>query len=64
MKNKISNLIDVKSIITLLLVLVLLVVVVRNKAIDDKLFNLYSNVLTMVMTYFFTKKTGGDKNDT
>ena len=66
MKQKLSNLIDVKSIITILLVFMLCVVVVGRLDIEEKVFNLYSNITTMVMTYFFTKKTTsneGEQND-
>ena len=55
MKEKLAKLIDVKSIITILLVLALLVVVLGGFTVEEKLFNLFSNVVTMVITYFFTK---------
>lgn len=58
MKEKIAKLIDVKSIITICLVLTLIFVVMFGKNIDEKVFNLFSNVVTMVITYFFTKKSG------
>ena len=66
MKQKFSNLIDVKSIITILLVVMLCVVVIGGLDIEEKVFNLFSNITTMVMTYFFTKKTApneGEQND-
>ena len=56
MKEKLAKLIDVKSIITICLVLTLIFVVLFGKNIDEKVFNLFSNVVTMVITYFFTKK--------
>jgi len=55
MKDKIAKLIDVKSIITIGLVTTLIVVVLAGKNIDEKIFNLFSNIVTMVITYFFTK---------
>ena len=58
MKEKLAKLIDVKSIITICLVLTLIFVVLFGKNIDEKVFNLFSNVVTMVITYFFTKKSG------
>ena len=58
MKNKIAKLIDVKSIITILLICVLAIVVLTNMTVDEKIFNLFSNITTMVITYFFTRKTG------
>ena len=57
MKEKFAKLIDVKSIITLFLVATLVFVVMFGKNIDEKIFNLFSNVVTMVITYFFTKKS-------
>ena len=57
MKKRIARLVDVKSIITIILVLVLAVAVMRNQVIDSRIFNLYSNITTMVITYFFAKKS-------
>lgn len=55
MKEKLSKLIDVKSIITICLVLTLIIVVLAKTPVDEKIFNLFSNIVTMVITYFFTK---------
>ena len=59
-KDKISKLIDVKSIITIGLVATLIIVVVGGRNIEEKQFNLFSNVVTMVITYFFAKQSGGN----
>ena len=68
MKNKkardnAAKLIDVKSITTLLFVANLLFVIdfvmITGATIDDKVFLLFSNMVTMVITYFFTKKSEG-----
>lgn len=61
MLKKIAKLIDVKSIITIGLVITLVVVTLLNTPVEEKVFNLFSNVLTMVMTYFFTKKSDKSK---
>jgi uncharacterized protein YacL len=61
MLKKIAKLIDVKSIITIGLVITLIVVTLFNTPVEEKVFNLFSNVLTMVMTYFFTKKSDKSK---
>lgn len=58
MLKKLADLIDVKSLITIGLVITLIVVTLFDKPVEEKVFNLFSNVLTMVMTYFFTKKSG------
>lgn len=56
MKEKLAKLIDVKTIVTLSLVLTLVYVVITGSKIDEKVFLLFSNVTTMIVTYFFTKK--------
>lgn len=57
MLNKIKNLIDVKSIVTLVLVLVLALLVVTCSEPNENVFDLFKTVMTMVITYFFTKKS-------
>ena len=61
MWKKLAKLIDVKSLITMGLVITLILVTLFNKQVEEKVFNLFSNVLTMVMTYFFTKKSDKSK---
>lgn len=58
MKDKFAKLIDVKSIVTLVLVFTLVFVVVRGVNINQDVFLLFSNATTMIITYFFTKKSG------
>lgn len=60
MKERFAKLIDLKSIITILLVLTLVFLVVYatlTKALTDPLFLLFSNIITMTVTYFFTRKS-------
>ena len=61
MKDKIAKLIDLKSIITLTLVITLEVLIIKGNEINNDLFLLFSNILTMVITYFFTKKSNDNK---
>lgn len=61
MLKKLAKLIDVKSIITIGLVITLIAVTLFHTPVEEKVFNLFSNVLTMVMTYFFTKKSDNSK---
>ena len=61
MLKKLAKLIDVKSIITMGLVITLIVVTLFSTPVEEKVFNLFSNVLTMLMTYFFTKKSDNDR---
>ncbi len=62
--KEMKKLIDVKSIVTLLLVFTLVYIVVTGKTLDEKVFLLFSNTVTMIVTYFFTKKkTGGDGHE-
>lgn len=56
MLEKLSRLIDVKSIVTISLMATLVYVVVSGRPIDEKIFLLFSNCTTMIITYFFTKK--------
>lgn len=67
MKEKFAKLIDVKSIVTLLLVIALVFLVIfaaiTGKDITGDLFLLFSNVVTMIITYFFTKKNVNDSGD-
>lgn len=61
MKEKLAKLIDVKSIVTLAVIANLIFVVdyvmLTGSQVDDKVFLLFSNVVTMIVTYFFTKKS-------
>ena len=61
MKEKIAKLIDVKSIATLTLLLTLEIITIMvfskgNMDLIQLVFTLFSNIVTMVFTYFFTKK--------
>lgn len=56
MKDRLIKLIDVKSIVTLMLVIALIVIVIKDIKIDGDLFLLFSNVVTMVITYFFSRQ--------
>ena len=60
MKEKLQALIDVKSIVTLLLVVSMVFLVVYSsisgKTLEGDVFLLFSNCTTMIITYFFTKK--------
>lgn len=57
MKNKIAKLIDLKSIITILLVVTLVVLVFGNLPINDEAIKtLFVSVTTSCFTYYFTKK--------
>lgn len=57
MKNKLAKLIDLKSIITILLTVTLIVLVVGNMPIEDEAIKtLFTSVTTACFTYYFTKK--------
>ena len=67
MKEKIANLIDVKSLVTLVLIGILAFVVVYyvvTNTMNDNVLLLFSNVVTMVVTYFFTKDKRGTGTQT
>lgn len=57
MKSKIEKLIDLKSIITLLLVVALVVIVFAGISIQDEAIKtLFISTVSSVFTYYFTKK--------
>ena len=60
LKEKFAKLIDVKSFVTMLLVSALAFLVIYSaitgKDLQNNIFLLFSNVVTMIITYFFTKK--------
>jgi len=55
-KSQLAKLIDVKSIVTIALVFTLVFVVVSGRAVEEKILLLFSNSVTSIVTYFFTKK--------
>lgn len=62
MKERLAKLIDLKSIITLTLVITLEILIIRGTELNSDLFLLFSNIITMVITYFFTKKSNNNEN--
>ena len=62
--KELRKLIDVKSIVTLVLLATLVFVTATNRPMGDNVFLLFSNVTTMVFTYFFTKKKEGENGKT
>lgn len=58
MKNKFAKLIDLKSIITILLVVTLITLVVGNLQVSDEAIKtLFTSVTASCFTYYFTKPT-------
>ena len=59
MKEKFAKLIDLKSIITIILVITMVCVVVCNININDEAIKtLFISTVSSCFTYFFTKKKG------
>ena len=57
MKQRFAKLIDLKSLITIILVVTLVVIVVCNINIEDEAIKtLFISTITSCFTYFFTKK--------
>ena len=54
--NNIAKLIDLKSLITLSLIITLEILIIKGVKLDNDLFLLFSNITTMVITFYFTKK--------
>lgn len=57
--ENVAKLIDLKSIITLSLIITLEVLIIKGAKLNDDLFLLFSNLTTMVITFYFTKKENG-----
>jgi hypothetical protein len=57
MKRAIVKLLDLKSIITLLLVLTLVYLVWTEKDIPEK----FITFMSIIITYYFTRKNGDDE---
>ena len=62
MKEKFARLIDVKSIVTLLMTIALVVLMFTNIEINKELLMLFSTSYGAVITYFFTKKKENKEN--
>jgi type III secretory pathway component EscV len=56
MKNILEKIINTRSLIVLSLIITLDIAIIKGIRLNENLFLLFSNLLTMVMTYFFTKK--------
>ena len=56
MKEKFANLIDVKSLITLVMTIAMVLVLTGVFNPSTEAFGLFSTVYGAVITYFFTKK--------
>lgn len=65
MKNKLLKLLEVKSIVTLLMTVGLLLLLTGVFNPPDSIFALYSTAYGAVITYFFTRKSsnGGGKEE-
>lgn len=59
MKEKIAKLIDLKSIITILMVASLVYGFIVNKISASE----FIPLVTMILTFYFTKKDGSNKNE-
>ena len=64
MKKKLAKLIDLKSIITILLVITLITVVFLNGTIkDDSIKTLFVSTVSSVFTYYFTRRDSIKEDD-
>ena len=64
MKNKLAKLIDLKSIVTILLVVTLVVLVMANLPINDEAIKaLFISVTSSCFTYYFTKKKSNSEGE-
>lgn len=60
--ERVAKLIDVKSIVTITLVVTLVIIIIAQLDIKDNIFQLFSSAVMLVLGFFFGKKdsTGGD----
>lgn len=58
-KEKLSKLIDVKSIVTITLVITLVIIILAQLNIQDNIFQLFSSAVMLVLGFFFGKKDAG-----
>lgn len=56
LKKRIANLLSVKSIVTVLLTAILLVMLIGHYEPPDELLTLYCTSYGAVLTYYFTRK--------
>lgn len=56
MKERIAKLIDLKSIVTLLMNIALVIMLFYRKEIDKDILMIFSTSYGSVMTYYFTKR--------
>lgn len=56
MKEKLAKLIDLKSIVTLLMNIALIIMLFHSKNIDKEILMIFSTAYGSVMTYYFSRK--------
>lgn len=63
-KERIAKLIDVKSIVTITLVVTLVTIILAQLDIKDNIFQLFSSAVMLVLGFFFGKKDSASGGDT
>ena len=61
MKEKFAKLLDVKSVVTLVMTRAMVGLLFTDVEVDRELLLLFSTSYGAIITYFFTKKSGGEK---
>lgn len=56
-----KNLLNTRSLIVLSLIITLDIAIIKGVHLENELFVLFSNLITMVMTYFFARKKDNDE---
>lgn len=54
-KNKIAKLIDVKSIVTIILTIILAIIILGRIELESNVFQLFSSAFMLVLGFFFGK---------
>lgn len=60
--DKIAKLIDLKSIVTISLIITLEYLIIKGAKLEDQMFLLFSNITTMVITFYFAKKDNKEED--
>jgi hypothetical protein len=61
MKERLAKLLEVKSLVTLAMTAALIAMIFTRCEVDDGVKNLFCTAYGAVITYFFTRKSEGEK---
>lgn len=62
-KNKVAKLIDVKSIVTIILTVILAIIILGQIKLESNVFQLFSSSFMLVLGFFFGKNLKSSENE-